>query len=211
MESVASRALATSWADAMPLPKALDDRAQRLIPRPTFMEDAPPAQRRSTTAQIALGLHVHTHMSAAREAAKTEIRNDLVAHRFVGLGRTPKSRDIQQIDASFWIDAEIDWEQGTAARGRKKMVAVRMVLPDAIKAVQPSAEPRPGPPSERDLILAAIKEYSKRDPTLRRPPAERYVAYRAFLTKKGRNPRQERGFSESAFEKYELEYRRKFK
>jgi hypothetical protein len=208
MESVASRALATIWADATPLAKVLNVRAQRLLPRPSFSEDAPPGKRRSTTEQIALGFHVQLHMPDAQKAAKTEIRNDLVARRFVGLGRTPKSRSIQPIDASFWIDAEIDWEHDAVARGRKKIVAVRLVLPDAIKAMQATSEPRPGPASERDLILAAIKEYSKRDPPLRRPPAERYDAYRAFLTKKGRNPRRERGFSDSAFEKYELEYRR---
>jgi hypothetical protein len=211
MESVASRALATSWADATPLAKVLDERAQRLIPQPTFGEDAPLGERRSTAEQIALGLHFQIHMPAAQEAAKTEIRNDLVARRLVGLGRTPRSRNIQRIDASFWIDADIDWKHDTAARGRKNLVAVRVLLPDAIKALEPTADPRPGPASERDLILAAIEEYSKRDPPLRRPPAERYDAYRAFLTKKGRNPRRERGFSNSAFEKYELEYRRRFK
>jgi hypothetical protein len=151
------------------------------------------------------------HMPAAQEAAKSEIRNDLVAGRLVALGRTPSSRNIQLIDSSFWIDAEVDWKHDVLARGRKKMVAVRVVLPDAIKAMQPTVEPRPGPPSERALILAAIEEYARKDPTLRRPPAQRYQAYRAFLAKKGRDPRRERGFSESAFEKYELEYRKGIK
>lgn len=214
MKSAVSRALETSWADATPLAKFVEERALGLVPQPTFFQEAPPlGKARPVMEQLAISLHIQTHMPASQKAAKDETINDLVARRLVGLGRAPRSRNIQSIDPSFWIDAEIDWEQDAAVRGRKKMVAIRLVLPDAIKEMQPTSEARSGPPSERDLILAAIEQYAKKknDPALRRPPGERYAAYRAFITEKGRNPRSERGFSVSAFEKFELEYRQRIK
>ena len=198
------------WAYATPLSQFVERRAEQSCPEAAELK-ARRDRQASTLKYLGASIEFGFALRAAVEKARTATVNDLVAGRLVGLGRTPKSRDIQPIDSSFWVDAEIDWEHDAMARARKKMVAVRVVLPDAMKAVRPTAEDRPGPHSERELILAAIEEYAKKDPALRRPPAERYEAYRAFITKKGRNPRRERGFSESAFEKYELEYRQRFK
>jgi hypothetical protein len=150
-------------------------------------------------------------MPAARDRAKTELRNELVAGRLVGLGRRSDSYNIETIDCSFWIGAKVDWEHDAVSREDAALIDVRVVAPETIKAIRPTPEPRSGPPSEVELILAAIEDYAKKDPALRRPPAERYGAYRSFIVSKGRDPRRERGFSESAFEKYEREYRLRFK
>jgi hypothetical protein len=201
-----NQALRRVWADATLLSKYVEDRAETLV------REAPPARGRkirrirqpSTLEYIALASEYHGNLHIARGKAQKATINDLIAGRIVGLGRRPGSYVFEAIEPSFWIGADVAGDAVT--REGVKIIEVRMVQPDAIPVDQAEAKKA----SPKELICAAITEYLKKDPGLSRPPAERYRAYRAYISKQGRDPRRERGFGDKNFEKYEREFGRKF-
>ena len=80
------------------------------------------------------------------------------------------------------------------------------VAPDSIAAVSPQPRTGPGRPSNAEVIQAAIEDYARTDPGLRKPRVKRYRAYRTYISGQGIDP--DFGFSDKTFERYESEFRR---
>lgn len=206
MDTASTPALRRIWADATPLSKFIEDRAEQLC------REAPPIPRRkiprnhqlSPLEGMALMMELNANLDTARVKALKETVNHLVAGRIVGLGRRSDSYDIEAIEGSFWIGADVGGD--TASQRSKKMIDIRIVSPEAIPSIQPKAQAGPGRPSEGDVILAAISEYARTDPGLKRPPSVRYRAYRSYIASKGYDP-DGAGFGVKTLEKYETEYR----
>ncbi|HUN77255.1 MAG TPA: hypothetical protein VMU40_22285 [Steroidobacteraceae bacterium] len=212
MDPFSVEALARIWADATPLDAFVEKKAEQLCGvtvAPATMEprrDVQPSgiERYSTVERLALWSQVQTSLMAARAQATRDTSNELVAGRLVGLGRMSTSYAIEVIEASFWIGAAIAGD--TASRDGRKMIDIRIVLPETIPSFQPKPQSR-GKPSEGDVIKAAILDWAKTDPALRRPPLVRYKAYRAFIVSQRRDPKDP-GFDEKTFQKYETEFRK---
>ncbi|MBV8143691.1 MAG: hypothetical protein JO184_01700 [Gammaproteobacteria bacterium] len=206
MNSSDNQALRRIWADATQLSKYVEARAE------TLAREAPPARDRktrrtrqlSTLEYMALASEYDGKLHIARDKAQKATINDLIAGRIVGLGRRPGSYVFEAIKPSFWIGADVAGDAVT--RDGVEIIEVRMVQPDAIPVDQVEAKRA----SPEDLICAAITEYLKKDPRLSRPPAERYRAYRSYISKQGRDPRRERGFGDKNLERYEGKFRSKF-
>jgi hypothetical protein len=211
MNSSSATTMARAWADATPFNKFVEERAQGLAregitpPRVGRSESGEPsaAERLAIYGQYQIGLMV------GRDKAKADAINDFITGRIVGLGRRSNSYDIERIEPSFWIGANVEGDK--ASRDKTNFIEIRVVAPDAIPSVQPKSLPGPGRPSEVDAINLAIADYAKTDPALKCPPSVRYRAYRFYISTKGFDPRRDSGFSNKTFEKYEREYRRNFK
>ncbi len=84
--------------------------------------------------------------------------------------------------------------------------SVTAAAPDSVAAVLPQPRTGPGRPSNAEVIQAAIKDYARADPGLRKPRVKRYRAYRTYISGQGIDP--DVGFSDKTFERYESEFRR---
>ena len=210
MDSTSTPALRRIWADATPLSKFIEDRAEQLCREGPATTGKTPGNRKPTAFEgIALVLEYQGNLNSARNRARTETINHLVAGRFVGLGRRSASYDIETIDSSFWIGADVGGD--TVARGDTKIIEVRIVQPDVVQSIQPKPHSGLGRPSESKAIQEAISVYAKTDPALKRSPSVRYEAYRKHLASQGHNPKDP-GFDKKTLQKYETEYRKgKFK
>jgi hypothetical protein len=207
METPNTTALARIWADATPLARFIEDRAQSLCRKPDGAEPAKDAKS-SSTARLAYYLQLQTNLMSARDSARTITKNDLVAGRLVGLGRASGSYAIEAIDPSFWIGAEIDGDN--AVRDNKKVIEIRIPKSEAIPSLKLRSQPESGRPSKAEVIRAAIADYAKSDPGLDRPRLGRFRRYREFITAQGFDPRKDDGFGDKTLEKYEGEHRKKF-
>ena len=100
------------------------------------------------------------------------------------------------------------WYENALTRDGQELIEIRVTT--APLGEPPAAQPqqRPGRPSKRDVIRAAIGSYAERDPSLDRPRHERYRAYRAYISSVGFDPRKDTGFADKTLEKYEGEFRR---
>jgi hypothetical protein len=203
-------ALRRIWADATPLSKFIEDRAEQLC------REAPaiPARKIHTTEQLStiegmtLMMEYQGNLSIARGNAMKETVNHLVAGRIVGLGRRSDSYDIEPIEASFWIGSDVGGDSVT--RDARTIVDVRVVMPDVLPAaIEPKPQTGPGRPSAANLILEAIAYYAKTDPSLDEPRSKRFRAYRTYISQHGKDPITQDRFSDKTFEKYESEFRKK--
>lgn len=88
-------------------------------------------------------------------------------------------------------------------------LSVAAVAPDSLAAVSPQPRPGPGRPSNAEVIQAAIENYARTDPSLRKARVKRYRAYRSYISEQGIDP--DLGFSDKTFERYESEFRRSLK
>jgi hypothetical protein len=150
-----------------------------------------------------------TNILGARDKAKINTVSDLIAGRLIGLGRGSGSYSIEAIDPAFWIGAKIDGD--SASRESTKLIEIHIASPDSIPSLKARSHPGSGRPSKADVIRAAIADHAKTDPGLDRPRLERFRRYGEFISAQGFNPRKDSGFGEKTFEKYELEYRKKFR
>jgi hypothetical protein len=96
-------------------------------------------------------------------------------------------------------------------RGEKGVVDVRLLTKSMPTTVPPVRISKPGRPSKKGVIRHAIANHAKQDPKLRQPPVVRRRNYRAYISQHGYDLRQDSGFTNSTFEKYETEYRNKNK
>jgi len=81
------------------------------------------------------------------------------------------------------------------------------VASTAIPSTAQKHQSRRGRPSNADLIRAAIRDYAKKDASLRKAKKTRYRAYRAYISAQGIDPDPDSGFSDKTLEKYETEFR----
>lgn len=199
------KALARTWANAVPLSKFATERAQRLAQGMGVGGD----RSEEPFAALSRAVQHHANVRVAFDRAYEETINDLIAGRLVCIGRKSKAYEFQVIDSGFWIGASIDWSGNAANRGRQSLIELRIAESPATALTPPALKQGPGRPSKAAAIRAAIAEYSKSDARLSRPPFERYRAYRAYLTDRGFDLRRESGFKDKTFEKYEREFRLK--
>ena len=209
MDSANTSALRRIWADATPLSKFIEDRAEQLCEAPTVPGGkARGTQQLSALEGMTLIMRYDANLSIARGKARKETVNHLVAGRIVGLGRRSDSHEIETIDASFWIGADV--EPDAVSRDGTQIIDVRIVLPDALPVEQPKQQLNPGTSARIEVIRAAIREYAKTHPELSQPRSVRYRAYRSYISSRGFDL-SKRGFTNKNFEKYELEFRREFR
>ena len=105
----------------------------------------------------------------------------------------------------------MDWGGNSAIRGQEEVVDLRVLTDPKSAPAEPENVPKPGRPSKKSVIKAAIAEHAKSDPGLAQPKNERFKAYRSYIFEQGYNPRRDSGFSDKTIEKYETEFRRKSK
>ena len=208
MDSSSNPALARIWADATPLSRFIEDRAQQLFRQtpaaPWSTVDAT-GQSSSLGVRVAAGLESYKDLLAARDRAKTDTINDLVAGRLLGMGRPSGSRKLEEIEALFWIGAEF-LPGNSAQSARRKMVHVRVVPSDASPSAQPKPRAGPGRPSQREAIKAAIIDHARADPGWwNRSPSVRHKAYRDHIAKQGYDPSGP-GFDKKTLQKYETAF-----
>lgn len=211
MDSLGNPTLARIWADATPLARFMEERAEQECRESTPARNPTRARQPSTMELLAASMQFQRELASARDKARTATINDLIAGRIVGLGRPSDSYLFERVEVSFWIGAVVDWMCGTASRDGRTVIEVRVVPAGVLKPVQPEAHEAPGRPSMADVIRAAIADYAKADPALRRPPTERYRAYRAYISARGYDPHRDPGFTKKTYEKYEREFRLRFK
>jgi hypothetical protein len=188
----------------------MEERAKQVPVEPSPIPVTSGVGRPSGLENLARLAELNAILRLTQDKAKADILNDLIAGRLVGFGRPSESYDFERIDASYWIGAKVDWG-GSASRDSRTFIEVRIVMPDAIAPIQPKPQPGPGRPSKAEVIRAAIDEYAKSDSALDRPRSERYRAYRSYISSKGFKRVRDAGFSDKTFEKYEREFRNKFK
>lgn len=136
MDSPDDQALRRIWADAPPLFKFVEDRAEQLV------REAPPAPGRkirkpsqlSTLEHIGFAAEYYGNLQVARGRALQTAISDLVAGRIIALGRRSGSYRIETVDASFWIGADVEGD--TVSRDGNEMIDVRIVPPAALPVVQ---------------------------------------------------------------------------
>jgi hypothetical protein len=154
VESSSTAGLAGIWADATPLTRFIEERAEQSLQEgtPAYGETnraAPLSNHQSDLVPRWANLARHAEFVAAlrvaRDRAQVETIKDLVAGRLVGLGRLSDSYNIENIDASFWIGADV--RANTATRADTRMVEVHVVSPDAILSLQPVHQSGPEKPS----------------------------------------------------------------
>jgi hypothetical protein len=204
-----STTLARTWADAPPLAKFVEERAEQLCREATQSRKARQVRKLSTAEQLTIYMQYQSNMLDARRRAQSDTINDLVLGRIVGLGRSSGSYTIEAIDPLFWIGAEVDGNG--AIRDDKKIIDIRIAKPNVIPSLQTRLQPGLGRPSKAEVIRAAIAEYAKTDPGLDRTRSDRFRYYIGFITSHGFNPRKDKGFGIKTFEKYEGEHRKKFR
>jgi len=210
VSTIKAATLARIWADATPLSKFVEERAEQLCRPVTPLPKCRRIQKLSTIRQLAAGMEFHANLAVARGKAQATTINDVIAGRVVGLGRPSDSYAFDVISAEFWIGAKIDWA-GTVIRGGRTVIEVRIVMPNVITSVQPKLQPGLEEMPTADVIRAAIVGYAKIDPFLRQsPPSKRFRTYKSYISSKGFDPNK-RGFSDKTLEKYELEYKREIK
>jgi hypothetical protein len=203
------------WAKATPLSKFIEERAKRLpdgaIPaeRDSNQADALPTGAAVLVPQLAnLARYagVLAAVRVARDRAHADTINDLTAGQLVALGRRSDSYNIETIDASFWIGADV--AGNAVARAGTKIIDVRIVLPDALLVLQKEQRSDLEAQRRAEVIRAAIRDYAANtDPNLGPPRSKRYKAYRSYISSRGFDVTK-RGFSDKTFEKAETEYRR---
>jgi len=209
VDSSNTAALSRTWADAPPITKFLEQRAQQLCRKVSPARNGLQTGKLSTAEQLLAVMQHQTNMLGARDKAKINTVSDLIAGRLIGLGRGSGSYSIEAIDPGFWIGAKIDGDG--ASRDDTKLIDIRITSADSISSLKVRSQPGSGRPSKADVIRAAIADYAKTDPGLDRPRLERFRRYGEFISAQGFNPRKDSGFGEKTFEKYELEYRNKFR
>lgn len=207
MDASSTATLARIWADATPLARFIEEKAAQQLRESTPARRPTRARQLSTLELVARSMQFDTKMASARDKARTATINDLIAGRFIGLGRPSDSYAFERVDDSFWIGAAVDWIDGATSRDGRTVIEIRVVPADALKPIRPEASETVGRLSKKDAIRAAIAAYAKEDPTLDRKRLHRFQAYRSHLTSHGYNPRKDGGFSEKNFEKYETEFR----
>lgn len=207
MNKSLTTALARIWADAAPLYRFIEERAEQQCRQITPARGPTRARQLSTVELASRNLQLHMNLAAARDKARTATINDLIAARIVGLGRPSDFNVFERVDDSFWIGAAVDWVDGTASRDGKTVIDIRVVPADALLPLQPAVQDAPGRPSKEDVIRAAIAAYAKEDPTLARAPSERIRGYCNYISSHGYNPRNDPGFSDKTFQKYERKFR----
>jgi hypothetical protein len=208
VDSASASELRRIWADATPLSKFIEDRAEHLCreARPVPGRTIPKSQKLSPIEGMSLIMQYDADLSIARGKARKETVNHLVAGRIVGLGRRSGFHDIETIDASFWIGADV--EPDAVSRDGTQIIDVRIVLPDVLLVEQPKQQSDLEAKRRAEVIREAIVDYAaKTDPDLGPPRSKRYKAYRAYISAR-RFDIKKRGFSDKRFEKAETEYRR---
>lgn len=209
MDSGSTSALRRIWADATPLSKFIEDRAEQLCREawPVPSRTIPKSQKLSPIEGMSLIMEYDANLSVARSKARKETLNHLVAGRIVGLGRRSGSHDIETIDASFWIGADV--EHDAVSRDGTQIIDVRIVLPDVLPLVeQPKEQSDLEAKRRAEVMRDAIVDYAaKTDPDSGPPRSTRYKAYRAYISSRGFDINK-RGFSDKRLEKAETEYRR---
>jgi hypothetical protein len=208
-------ALRQIWAKATPLSKFIEERTKRLpeeaIPadRDTNRADGLPTGAADLVPQLAnLARYagVLAAVRVARDRAEADTINDLAAGQLVALGRRSGSYDIETIDGSFWIGADV--AGNAVARAGTEIIDVRIVLPDALPVMQPKQQSDLEAKRRAEVIREAIRDYAaKIDPNLGPPRSKRYKAYRSYISSRGFDIKK-RGFSDKTFEKAETEFRR---
>jgi hypothetical protein len=172
-------ALAQVWADATPLARFIEERAEQRRRESARARGPARGRQLSTIEQVARNLEIDVNRASARDKARTATVNDLIAARIAGLGRPSDSYVFERISESFWIGAAIDWITGSASCDGSTVIEIRIVPVDALKPVQPEVRATAGRLSKKDAIRTAIAAYAKEHPTLDRPPLERFQAYRS--------------------------------
>ena len=104
----------------------------------------------------------------------------------------------------------MNWYGGIVIRDKQQFVDLRVVV-DTLKE-SPNLDEEDSD-SVKEVILAAIHHHAtvNNDPKLRWVPSRRYRVYFSYITSRGYDPENDRGFSEKNFQKYETQYRKKFK
>lgn len=209
VDSTSNPALTALWADATPLTKFIDERAERLFrqtPAAPWLTVDAPGESSSLGVRIAAGVESYKNRFAARDKAKAATINDLVAGRLVGLGRPSGSRDLEKIEGLFWIGAEFVSGNSVKSRGRRMMTHVRILPSDASPSLQPKPRSGPGRPSQREAIKAAIVDHARADPGWwNRSPSVRHKGYRDHIAKQGYDPSGP-GFDKKTLQKYETAF-----
>lgn len=207
MDSASTSALRRIWADATPLSKFIEDRAEQLCEAPPVPDrKIRRTQQLSALEGMTLIMRYDANLSIARGKARKETVNHLVAGRIVGLGRRSGSHDIETIDASFWIGADV--EPDAVSRDGTQIIDVRIVLPDALPVTQEKQRFDREAQRRAEVIGAAIRDYvANTDPNLGPPRSKRYKAYRSYISARGFDIKK-RGFGDKRLEKAETEYRR---
>jgi hypothetical protein len=192
MDSSRTSALRRIWADASPLAKFIEERAKGLpvedkgATEPMNPSD-PLSTRQADSAPRWANLARYAELVAvqriARDRAWDATLSDLIAERLMGLGRRPGSQDIEPIDASHWIGADVGGD--TLSRGEVKFIDIRVAEPEVVQAIEPKPHSGLGRPSEVEAIQKAISAYAKTDPELKRPPDVRHRAYRKDIASQG--------------------------
>lgn len=108
--------LAAIWADATPLARFVEERAKRRRREIT-----------STVESLTRSIMDGTYLASDRKTVRAATIKDLIAERVVAIGRPSDSYAFKRINHSFWIDADIDWGNGSASLDRKTMVDIRIV------------------------------------------------------------------------------------
>jgi hypothetical protein len=115
-------------------------------------------------------------------------------------------------DASYWdihvVRAPTDALHTVRSEDEQSLTTASST---AIPSTAQKRQSRRGRPSNATMIRAAIRDYAKKDPSLRKPRKTRYRAYLAYISIQGIDPDQDSGFSDKTFEKYELEIRNTLK
>ena len=192
------------WADAVPLNRFIEDVATRTLSErvPALPKKVTPAISSSNAEMLSQYLLANIDLMGAKSKAQNYTINNLIAGRLVGIGRHPKTYDVEKINAAFWVGGAIG--DNSVSRDGVEWIDVRIVPADALPTIKSEA---PRILTTADVIRAAIAEYAKTDPKLSQPPSIRHRAYRTYITSTGIDLRKDRGFGAKTFEKYETEFR----
>ena len=181
------------WSRGTPLDQFVECRARRLLP-------------------------AHGTYTSAHQAARDEVRRQLVAGSLVAYGRqsTPRSK-IEEISVDVWIDSEYsDDDVSIESADYGRYVHIQIIelngtnnLREIGSAPEPSLS-TPGRPTRRVLIWNAIEHYSRQQTGwFKRAPRERFDAYKTYISAQGTDPELEPGFKDKTLQKYETEFRKK--
>jgi hypothetical protein len=160
MDPSGATALTRIWADATPLAKHLEDRAERLCTEAPAISGTRLSASPSTLERIAVATQYHANMAVAREAARTATANDLIAGRLITLGRPADRYALQRINPKFWIGAEIDWMRSTVSRGGKNFVNIRIA--STLATAKTSIRKSVSKPTQRDTRNSSKRRGIKR-------------------------------------------------
>ena len=202
--------LARQWAAAVTLYDFLKNRAEsiRMAMHGTETSGKPISEMSSIEIAV-LSLRGDAQFQPFLAEAKRAVSDELVAGQIYCIGRLRDSHEFENVPPSFWIGAEIDWGGDAVVHNDEEFTDLRVLTGSIATAPEGQDEPKPGRPSKRDVIFAAIEKYATDDPSLKGAKSERFRNYRSYISEQGYDPHTDPGFGDKTIEKFETEFRKK--